>query len=123
MVQQQASSPQTDQLEDGPCPTVMIDQLAVNDAILSCPISITYAALQGATVDLVAVELANGHGGVLVGVHLDKSEATVRLEAGLGDVAKVLEEGNKVVLCGVRSKVAHVAGSLPSRSLSDYRLV
>jgi hypothetical protein len=83
----------------------------------------TYAALQRTAVNLVAVELANGVGGVLVGVHLDKSKATVTLEASLGDVAKVLEERDKVVLSGVGSQVSDVASGLPGRSLLNDHLV
>lgn len=56
----------------------------------------TYAALERSAVDVVAIELANGHGGVLVGVHLDKGKATVGLETGLGNVTEVLEQRHKV---------------------------
>ena len=56
-------------------------------------------------------------------VHLDKSKATVRLEAGLGDVAKVLEQWNKIVLSGVRSEVADVASGLPLRGLLNDHVV
>ena len=77
----------------------------------------TYAALQGPTVDIVAVELADSHGGVLMRIHLDEREATVGLEAGFGDVTKVLEERYKVRLRGVRREVANVAGGLPLRGL------
>ncbi|RXK34164.1 hypothetical protein BBD39_06140 [Arsenophonus endosymbiont of Bemisia tabaci Asia II 3] len=83
----------------------------------------TYAALQRTAVDLVAVELADGVGGVLVGVHLDEGETTVRLEASLGDVAKVLEQRDEVVLSGVGSEVADVASGLPSGSLLNDHLV
>jgi hypothetical protein len=83
----------------------------------------TYAALQRAAINLVTVELADGVRGVLVGVHLDESEATVRLEASLGDVSEVLEERDKVILSGVRGQVAHVAGGLPCGSLLDDHLV
>jgi hypothetical protein len=52
-----------------------------------------------------------------VSVHLDEGKAAVRLETSLGDIAEVLEKGNKVVLSGVRSQVANVASSLPCRGL------
>lgn len=58
-----------------------------------------------------------------MGVHLDEGEATVRLEASLGDIAEVLEKRNKVVLSGVWSQVANVASSLPCRGLLDDHLV
>ena len=83
----------------------------------------TYAALQGTSVDVVTVQLANSHGSVLVRVHLDKSETTVRLEAGLGDIAKVLEQRNKVVLGGVGGEVANVASGLPLGSLGKDGVV
>ena len=65
----------------------------------------TYAALQRTAVNLVAVELADGVGGVLVGVHLDEGKATVRLEASLGDISEVLEQRDEVVLGGVGVKL------------------
>jgi hypothetical protein len=83
----------------------------------------TYAALQRTAVDVVTVQLADGHGGVLVRVHLDKSEATVRLETSLGDIAEVLEQRNEVVLSGVGSEVANVASGLPLGSLSQDGVV
>ena len=84
---------------------------------------LTHAALQRTAVDLVAVELADGIGSVLVGVHLDESKATVRLEASLSDISEVLEQRDEVVLGGVRGQVADIAGSLPCRSLLDDHLV
>jgi hypothetical protein len=86
-------------------------------------LSSTYAALQGTTVDLVAVELADGVCSILVGVHLNESKATVRLEASLGNISEVLEKRNKVVLGSVRGQVANVAGGLPRGSLLDNHLV
>lgn len=84
---------------------------------------LTHAALQRTAVDLVAVELADGVGSVLVGVHLDEGKATVRLEASLGDISEVLEQRDEVVLGGVRGQVADVAGGLPRGSLLDDHLV
>ncbi len=83
----------------------------------------TYAALEGAAVDIVAVKLANRHGRVLMRVHLDEGEAAVGLEARLDDEAKVLEERHNVVLGRVRGQVAHVAGGLPGRRLVHDHVV
>ena len=58
-----------------------------------------------------------------MGIHFDESKATVRLETSLGDVSKVLEKGNKVVLGGVRGQVADVASGLPCGSLLNNHLV
>ena len=80
-------------------------------------------ALQWATVDIIATELADSHGGVLVGVHFDESKAAVRLEASLNNVTEVLEERNKIVLSGVWGKVSDVTGSLPLWSLLDDHVV
>jgi hypothetical protein len=93
------------------------------EAQLWCHFTKTHAALQRTAVDIVAVELANGHGSILVRVHLDESETAVRLEARLGNVAKVLEQRDQVVLSGVRGEVADVAGSLPLRSLCEDSVV
>lgn len=77
----------------------------------------TYAALEGTAVDVVAIELADGHGGVFVGIHLDEGKTSIRLETGFGHVAKVLEQRDEIRLSGVRSEVTDVAGGLPLRSL------
>lgn len=77
----------------------------------------TYAALERSAVDVVAIELADGHGGVLVGIHLDEGEASIGLEASLGDIAEVLEQRYEVRLSCVRSEVADVARRLPLGSL------
>jgi len=37
----------------------------------------TYATLEGPTVDVVATQLANRHGRVLMSIHLDEREATI----------------------------------------------
>lgn len=58
-----------------------------------------------------------------MGVHLDESKTTVRLEAGLNHKTKVLEKRDQVVLGGVRGQVAHVASCLPGWSLIDNHIV
>lgn len=83
----------------------------------------TYAALQWATIDIVTRKLADGHCGVLVGVHLDESEAAVRLEASFNDVSEILEKRDKIILGGVWGEVSDVAGSLPLWSLGHNHLV
>ena len=83
----------------------------------------TYAALEGTAVDVVAVELANCHGGVFVGIHLDESKTAVGLEASFRHVAEVLEQRNEIGLGGVRSEVTNVAGGLPLRGLLHDHVV
>lgn len=83
----------------------------------------TYAALQRTTVDVVTVELTDGHGSVLVGVHLDEGKSTIRLETGLGNITKVLEKRNKIRLGSVGRQIADIAGCLPLRSLRDNHVV
>jgi len=83
----------------------------------------TYAALERTAVDIVAVELADGHGSVLMRVHFDKGKPTVGLEARLGYVAKVLEERNQVRLRCVRCQIADVARGLPLWSLCDDHVI
>lgn len=56
----------------------------------------TYAALQGTAVNVVAIELADSHGSILVSIHLDESKTAVALEASLNDITKVLEERDKI---------------------------
>lgn len=51
----------------------------------------TYAALERSTIHIVAVEMADGIGGVLMQVHLDEGKATIGLEARFLDISKVLE--------------------------------
>lgn len=84
---------------------------------------VTYTALERTSVDVVTVQLADGIGSILMRVHLDEGEAAVRLEASLNDIAKVLEEGNQIVLSGIRSEVADIAGGLPLRSLLNDHVV
>lgn len=83
----------------------------------------TYAALQGSSVDVISVQLANGHGRVLVRVHLDEGKTTVGLETSLHDVAKVLEERHQIVLGGVWGQVTHIARGLPLWGLLDHHVV
>jgi hypothetical protein len=56
-------------------------------------------------------------------VHFDEGKSTVRLEARLGNVTKVLEEGYKVRLRRVGRQVANVAGRLPLGSLSNNHII
>ena len=86
-------------------------------------VAITYAALERATVDIVARELADSIGGVLVRVHADEGEATVSLEAGLGHESEVLEKRDDIVLGRVRRKVPHINGCLPRWSLSKDHII
>ena len=58
-----------------------------------------------------------------MGVHLDEGEAAISLEASLNNVTKVLEKRNEIVLGGVGSKIANIAGCLPSRSLLDNHVI
>lgn len=84
---------------------------------------VTYAALQRTTVDIVAVQLADCRGSVLMRIHLHECKATVSLETSLKNIAEVLEERNQVVLGSIRSEVADIAGSLPLRSLLSHHVV
>ena len=84
---------------------------------------VTYAALERAAVDIVAVQLADGHGCVLMSVHLDEGEATISLEARLDNVAKVLKERDQILLSSVRGQVANVACGLPIGSLVDNHVI
>ena len=82
-----------------------------------------HAALKRSTIDVVAAKLTDRHGCILVGIHLNKSKATIRLEASLSDKAKILEERNKIVLSGVGSKITDVASGLPLGSLRNDHLI
>ena len=82
-----------------------------------------YAALERTAVDMKSTQLADGHCRVLMGIHLDESEAAIGLEAGLGDVAEVGEERHQIVLSGVRGKIADIASRLPCRSLRHYHII
>lgn len=83
----------------------------------------TYTALERTPVDVVTVELTDGHGSILMRVHLDKSETPISLHTGLDDIAKVLEQRNEVVLGGVRGEVANITCRLPLGSLVDNHVV
>lgn len=80
---------------------------------------VTHAALERAPINIIAVQLANSHGGILVGIHLNESKSAIGLETRLHDITKVLEERDEIVLRGVRGEVANVAGGLPGRGLGD----
>lgn len=56
-------------------------------------------------------------------IHLDECKAAVGLETRLDDVAEVLEKGHEVILSGVGSQVADIAGRLPSRGLGDNHVI
>ena len=73
----------------------------------------TYAALQWSAIDVVATELADRVGCVLVRIHLDESEAAIGLESCLGNVAEVLEQRDKIVLSRIWRQIANVARCLP----------
>jgi hypothetical protein len=52
-----------------------------------------------------------------VSIHLDEGKASIGLESGLDDVAKVLEEWDEVILSGVGSEISDIDCGLPLRSL------
>ncbi len=79
-------------------------------------------ALERTAVNLISAELADGHGGVLVSIHLDEGEAAISLEASLGDVAEVLEERHEIVLRRVRGEIADVDRGLPLWRLTEDHL-
>ena len=83
----------------------------------------TYATFERTSIDVITVELADGHGGILVCVHLHESKATVGLETGLHNIAEVLKERDEIVLGGVGSEVADIASGLPAWSLLDDHIV
>lgn len=56
----------------------------------------THTALERATINIIAIQLADRHCCVLVCVHLNECEASIRLEASLNHVTKILEEWDKV---------------------------
>ena len=83
----------------------------------------TYTALQRSSIDIVPVELTNGHGGFFVGIHLYERKAPVRLEPCLDDESKIIEKWDQIILGCVRREIADVAGGLPLRSLLNDCLV
>jgi len=83
----------------------------------------TYAALQRAAIDIVAIQLANGHGGILMGVHLDEGKATISLEARLNNIPKVLEKWDQIILSRVGRQIANVARRLPGWRLVDNHVI
>lgn len=52
-----------------------------------------------------------------MGIHLDKSKATIGLESSFHDVPEILKQRDKVILRGVRRKISDVTSSLPLRGL------
>ena len=56
-------------------------------------------------------------------IHFDEGKATVSLQASLQNIAKVLEQRNQVILCGVRGEVANIAGGLPLRGLLNNHII
>lgn len=83
----------------------------------------TYAALQWSSIDVVGIQLADSHSGILVRVHLDEGETTVGLKASFQNIAKVLEQRDQIVLSRVRSQVADIASGLPLWRLLDHHVV
>lgn len=83
----------------------------------------TYAALQRAPIDIISAELANSHGGIFMGVHLDECKATVGLESCLNNEPEILEQGNEIILGGIRCEVSDVAGCLPLGSLLNNHVI
>jgi hypothetical protein len=97
----------------------------------------TYTALDGTTVDHVAVQAAlellatvtaqnrtyNSHGSLLMGFHLYKGKAAISLHASFHNLAKVHKQRSNVILGGVRSEVADIAGRLVWRRLGQDSVV
>jgi hypothetical protein len=115
----QESSLRIDPWEDDLCPTKRNRKLRKRSKRNTS----TYAALEGTAVHVVSVKLTNGHGGVLMRVHLNESKPAVRLEASFGDISKVLEERDQVGLRSVWSEITNIARGLPLRSLGDDHIV
>ena len=86
-------------------------------------LSFTYAAFQRSSVDIISGKLTDSNSGIFMSIHLDKCEPAIGRKSCLNNVAEVLEERNNVVLSCVRSEVADIASSLPSRSLSQDHLI
>ncbi len=86
-------------------------------------VAMTYAALEGTPIHVVPIKLTDGHGGVLMRVHLDEGEAAIGLEARLDDETEVLEQRHEIVLTGVGREVADVAGRLPLGRLLHHHVV
>lgn len=56
-------------------------------------------------------------------VHLDERKSTVGLEAGFGDISKILEQRDQVRLRSVWRQVANIARGLPLWSLSNDHII
>ena len=78
---------QIGRLEGGPCPTIELE-LASHMTPAS---TITYAAFERTAINVTATQLADSHSRVLMSVHLDESEAAVRLKARLGHISEILK--------------------------------
>ena len=73
-----------------------------------------YTALERSTIDVIAIHLADSHGCVLVRIHLNESEASVRLESRLDHEPKVLEQRNNVVRRRIGGQVSNIDRRLPA---------
>lgn len=51
----------------------------------------TYTTLQRPAIDIVAIQLADCHGSILVGIHFDERKATIRLKSRLRYEAEILK--------------------------------
>ena len=65
----------------------------------------------------LALQLHDGHRGMLVSVEFDESKAAIGLHADLGQVADRLEEGDEIGLGAVRDEIADVDGGVVRRGL------
>lgn len=117
------SSLRTGWSADGPCPTAAPDVRSFQFRFVDLRVGSTYATFQWTAVDVVATELANGHGCIFVSVHLDESKSTVCLETRLNNVTEVLKQRDEILLGRVGGEVANVTGGLPLRSLSNDHIV
>jgi hypothetical protein len=83
----------------------------------------SYAAFQRSTIDIVPRQLANSHGSVFMAVHLNERKASIRLESSFDNIAKVLEQRNKVILSRVGREITDVYGGLPLGRLGNDHIV
>ena len=58
-----------------------------------------------------------------MGIHFNESKAAIRLEARLGNIAKVLEQRDEIRLRSVGSEIANVACRLPLGRLGHHHVV
>lgn len=109
-----------------PCPTAVVLLLVINCHAKGSRREdhhATYTAFEWSAVDVISIHLADCHGCILVGIHLDKGEAAVGLESRFDNESKVLEKGNHVIGGGIGCQIAHIASSLPVRSLVQNHIV